>query len=196
MYNNKYLSDTGYTVAVEQMEILRAELDELQAELEQERKIEAANTERKAIEESGLSEAEYFRKQAVKEYGYTPYFYDAGYIVPNGKMLNFSGEKGKSFGARGLDHRNIERVFADTRRTEAMLRFMGYGNIRILPAGVDISSTIAPTKEQYATIRKFVREHANSEYFGIDFTDAEGRTVRNYEYDGRISAERVVNDIK
>ncbi|MDD6322215.1 MAG: hypothetical protein PUB64_05955, partial [Firmicutes bacterium] len=40
----------------------------------------AINEERTAIEKSGLSEADYFRKQAVKEFGYTPYFYDAGYM--------------------------------------------------------------------------------------------------------------------
>ena len=100
---------------------------------------------------SGLPEAEYFGKQAVKVFGYTPYFYDAGYIAPNGKMLNFSGEKGKHRGSRGQDHRAIGQIFATTQNSAAMTRFMNYGNIRIMgeSPGIDISSKVEPTAEQY-----------------------------------------------
>lgn len=158
------------------------------------------NEERQKIEKSGGDEAEYFGKQAVKEFGYTPYYYDAGYIVPNGKMLNFSGEKGRHFGSRGQDHRAIGTIFATTEGSEAMNRFINYGNIRIMAEapGLDISAAHEPTAEQYRTIKGFVRESYDEGYFAVDFTGEGGRTVGTMEYDDerRISAERVVNDIK
>lgn len=159
---------------------------------------EAEAKEKAAIEKSGLSEAEYFRKQAVKEFGYTPFFYDAGYIVPNGKMLNFSGEKGRHFGTRGEDHRGIGRIYENTQGSKAMVRFMNDGNIRIMgeTPGIDISAKVKPTNEQYALIRKFVRESANKEYFAVDISDEQGINIGTYDYEGRINAERVVNDIK
>ena len=194
----KWLNESGYAKIRERRDTLRNELNQLRKDLQASAERKALDEEQKAIEKSGLSEADYFRKQAVKEFGYTPYFYDAGYITPNGKMLNFSGEKGMHYGSRGQDHRAIGAIYANVEGSKAMVKFMGDGNIRIMAEspGIDISSLVEPTKEQYATIRKFVREYANKEYFNIDLTDAEGHTVGNYEYEGRISAERVVNDIK
>ena len=195
---NKWLKESGYSEIREKRDALQNELNQLRKDLQESSKQKALDEEQKAIEKSGLSEADYFRKQAVKEFGYTPYFYDAGYITPNGKMLNFSGEKGMHYGSRGQDHRAIGIVYANVEGSKAMVKFMGEGNIRIMAEspGLDISSSVVPTTEQYATIRKFVREYANKEYFNIDLTDAEGHTIGNYEYEGKISAERVVNDIK
>ena len=195
---NKWLDESGYNKLREKRDALEKEVNQLQKDSQDSYKQKLLDDERKAIEESGLSESDYFRKQAVKEFGYTPYFYDAGYITPNGKMLNFSGDKGKHYGSRGQDHRAIGAIYANIDGSKAMIKFMGEGNIRIMAEspGIDISSVAEPTKEQYATIRKFVREYANREYFNIDLTDAEGHTVGNYEYDGKVSAERVVNDIK
>ena len=195
---NKWLKESGYSEIREKRDALQNELNQLRKDLQESSKQKALDEEQKAIEKSGLSEADYFRKQAVKEFGYTPYFYDAGYITPNGKMLNFSGEKGKHYGSRGQDHRAIGIVYANVEGSKAMVKFMGEGNIRIMAEspGLDISSSVVPTTEQYATIRNFVREYANKEYFNIDLTDAEGHTIGNYEYEGKISAERVVNDIK
>lgn len=171
---------------------LRKEYDDAVTETEKE-------TESEQMEKSGKSEGDFFRDKAVKEFGYTPYFYDAGYIVPNGKMLNFSGEKGRHFGSRGQDHRAISTIFTgDISGSEAMLKFMGQGNIRIMAEtpGIDISKDVEPTKEQYAQIRKFASQYAKEEYFGVDFTDERGNTVGSLEYDGRVRPDRVVNDIK
>ena len=194
----KWLKESGYSEARERRDTLQNELDKLKKDLQTSSKQKALDEEQEAIKKSGLSEADYFRKQAVKEFGYTPYFYDAGYITPNGKMLNFSGEKGQHYGSRGQDHRAIGIVYANVEGSKAMIKFMGEGNVRIMAEspGIDISSSVEPSTEQYATIRKFVREYANKEYFNVDLTDAEGYTVGNYEYEGKISAERVVNDIK
>lgn len=171
---------------------LRKEYEAMSLENEQE-------TEREQMEKSGKSEGDFFLDKAVKEFGYTPYFYDAGYIVPNGKMLNFSGEKGRHFGSRGQDHRAIGTIFTgDISGSEAMLKFMGHGNIRIMAEtpGIDISKDVEPTKEQYAQIRKFAAAYAKEEFFGVDFTDERGNTIGSLEYDGRVRPDRVINDIK
>jgi hypothetical protein len=199
---NQYLEwkeKSGYGALLAQRDSVRDELKKLREERDNNYADESAEKERQAIAKSGLSEAAYFRKQAVNEFGYTPYFYDAGYLTPNGKMLNFSGEKGKHFGSRGQDHRSIGIIYENTQGSDAMVRFMNDGNIRIMAEtpGLDISSLVEPTKEQYAQIRKFARENGSKEqYFAVDISDENGRVIGNYEYDGYVNADRVVNDIK
>ena len=195
----QWRESSGYAALIGKRDALRVALENLIQERDKLTANDSAKAEQDAIAKSGLSEADYFRKQAVKEFGYTPYFYDAGYMTPNGKMLNFSGEKGKHFGSRGEDHRAIGIIYEDTQGSAAMVRFMNDGNIRIMAEtpGLDISSSAEPTKEQYAQIKKFAREYGSKErYFAVDISDENGRVVGNYEYDGYVNADRVVNDIK
>lgn len=189
------LESHGLNVNTRELQKQEGELYRRWEEL-RDRELEAEET--TEIEKSGKTESEYRRDKAVKEFGYTPYFYDAGYIVPNGKMLNFSGEKNRHFGSRGQDHRAVSTVYANKTGSEAMVAFMHGGNIRIMPEspGLDIASSAEPTTQQYATIRKFVREYGDDEYLNIDFTNEKGNVVGNLEYEGRIYPDRVVNDIK
>jgi hypothetical protein len=156
--------------------------------------------EQKAIKESGLSEPEYRRKQAVEYFGYTSDFREAGYLLPNGRMLNFSGEKGRHYGSRGEDHRGIGIIYASSKYQggEAMMQFMRDGNIRVMAEtpGVDLIASKEPTADQYAAIRNMVRRFAGKEYFNVDFTDDRGFNEDSIEYDGRVNPDRVVNDIK
>lgn len=190
--------ESGYADLVDRRDALRADLKEIRTKANNDAVSKAINEERTAIEKSGLSEADYFRKQAVKEFGYTPYFYDAGYIMPNGKMLNFSGEKGQHYGSRGQDHRAIGTIYADTNGTDALVRFMNDGNIRIMAEtpGLDISASTEPSKEQYTTIRRFANEFSDGGYFAVDLSDENGKTVGTLEYEGNINPTRIVNDIK
>lgn len=190
--------ESGYADLVDRRDALRAELEEIRTKANNDAVSKAINEERTAIEKSGLSEADYFRKQAVKEFGYTPYFYDAGYIMPNGKMLNFSGEKGRHYGSRGQDHRAIGTIYADTNGTDALVRFMNDGNIRIMAEtpGLDISASTEPSKEQYTTIRRFANEFSDGGYFAVDLSDENGKTFGTLEYEGNINPTRIVNDIK
>ena len=189
---------SGYGELIIRKNTLQTELEKTRKEYSEKLANAEVEKERIAIEKSGLSEADYFRKQAVKEFGYTPYFYDAGYITPNGKMLNFSGEKGRHFGSRGQDHRAIGTIFADTQGTDALNRFMKDGNIRIIaesPA-VDVSALVEPTKEQYSTIRKFIYQYAEKGYFAVDFSDENGIVVGSLGYENNINPARIINDIK
>lgn len=156
--------------------------------------------EQKKIKESGLSEAEYRRKEAIKTYGYTGDFREAGYMLPNGRLLNFCGSKGQHYGMRGNDHRDIGQIFAsgEMQGSKAMLEFMAEGNIRVMAEmpGIDINNETEPTAAQYTAIKNMARRFSGEEYFTIDFTDRSGNVVDNLEYEGRISADRIVNDIK
>ena len=195
---NSWMAKTKYDEIVDEIESLQKEYSEINRIISERVKQKAIEDERKKIAESGLSAADYFRKSAIKEFGYTPYFYDAGYMLPNGKLLNFSGEKGKHFGSRGQDHRAIETVYADVSRGKAMLKFMSEGNIRVMAEtpGLDISSVAEPTSEQYTVIKKFVREYAKEKYLAVDITDENGNVIGTYGYENNINADRVVNDIK
>ena len=195
----QWKEESGYKSLLEKKNTLQTELDSLKKKISEESKSKALEEERNAIAKSGLSEADYFRKQAVKEFGYTPYFYDAGYITPNGKMLNFSGEKGKHYGSRGQDHRAIGIVYAETSGTDALNRFIKDGNVRIMAEspGIDISTVAEPTKEQYSTIRKFVYEYGDKEsFFNVDFTDESGNVIGSLTYENNVNATRILNDIK
>lgn len=154
--------------------------------------------EQEKIEKSGLTEAEWRRKEAVKQFGYTTNFREAGYLLPNGKMLNFSGEKGLHAGHRGEDHRGIGIVYATKQGTDAMNAFMADGNIRVMAEtpGIDMVSTVEPTAEQYAMIRRMAEQFAREEYFNVDFSDERGYNVGTIEYDGRVNGQKIVNDIK
>ena len=157
---------------------------------------EGAEKENKAIQKSGLSSEEYFRNKAIKEFRYTTNFNEAGYLLPDGKMLNFSGGERNH---RYRDHREIGTIYEATHGAAALNRFMSDGNIRIMAEspGIDIASGVAPTSEQYSMIRKFVNSHGSSDrQFFVDFSDKDGRSVGKYSYEGNVRAERVLNDIK
>ena len=157
---------------------------------------EGAEKENKAIQKSGLSSEEYFRNKAIKEFRYTTNFNEAGYLLPDGKMLNFSGGERNH---RYRDHREIGTIYEATQGVAALNRFMSDGNIRIMAEspGIDIASGVAPTSEQYSMIRKFVNSHGSSDrQFFVDFSDKDGRSVGKYSYEGNVRAERVLNDIK
>jgi len=170
------------------------------AEEERERiwKEDRQEEEAELIRKSGLPENEYFEKAAVKMYGYTTDFNEAGYMLPNGKMLNFSGEYGQHPGMRGEDHRGIGGIFPSAQGAEAMNRFISYGNIRVMAEapGVDISAQHAPTNAQYGQIMDMVRNSARSRYFSVDFSNEDGSRAGYLQYEGSFSPTKVINDIK
>lgn len=195
----EYEESSGLADAFRKMKALEQQTNELRKRSEELQKQEAAKKEADAIKKSGLEPSEYRRKKAVKEFGYTPYFYDAGYLLPNGKLLNFSGEKGKHFGSRGQDHRAIGVIYENVESgSSAMLAFMGDGNIRVMAEtpGIDIAYGVEPSKEQYEVISRFAQSAKKNGFFSIDITDEKGNTVANLTYEDSFSPVRIVNDIK
>lgn len=152
---------------------------------------------------SGLSREEFRRKKANTEYGTTTNFAEAGYIMPDGKMLNFKGEGGTP-GQRGMDHRQIADVFApgelgEDNRTAYMNRFIADGNVRVMAEnpGVDVSAESAPSAAQLEQIRKMADDLGAVQHkFGLDISDANGRQVATRWYEGHVSGDQVVQDLR
>ena len=186
----------GLNRMAEEERELRELSEELRKAADEAWEREGAEKENKAIEKSGLSAEEYFRKKALKAFKTTANFNEAGYLLPDGKMLNFSGgERNKRY----RDHREIGEIYEATQSTAALNRFLKDGNIRIMAEspGIDIPAGVEPTKEQYAMLRKFINTHGSVEgQFFVDISDTDGRRVGHYGYNGKVNADRVINDIK
>ena len=196
----KHISDiqesTGLNDVSRRLDAIREEKEALRKAADAAWAREGAEKENNAIKKSGLTAEEYFRKKAIKEFHFTTNFNEAGYLLPDGKMLNFSGGERNH---RYRDHREIGTIYESTQGAAALNRFMSDGNIRIMAEspGIDIISGVEPTAEQYDAIRKFVNSRGAREgKFFVDFSDKDGRPAGKYSYQGSIRADRVINDIK
>ena len=129
---------------------------------------------------------------AKNEFGTTTDMREAGYLLPDGSMLDFSdGERG----TRTLDHRNIAGIITDRTydtRTEYMDDFVNEGAIRLIPESGTFSIAQQPTKEQKNILRNFIYRY-NGEVDVEIYKD--GHSVANPYYRERTSPTRVLNDI-
>lgn len=136
--------------------------------------------------------------KAVKHFGITYNIKECGYILTNGKMLDFSGFKfGGNKGNRSIDHREISEIYeTEISGCEAMINFMNQGNIRVLPesGGIDISSITILTEEQKQSIRNYVN-YFRGEII-IDISDNKGNNIFNYEYPEKTASSRILSDIQ
>lgn len=156
----------------------------------------------RAVAESGLSVADYHRQSAASRFGTTDQFEAAGYILPDGQMLDFSGpEKTR----RSQDHREIESVFGPAElgrnadSTTALNQFIAEGNVRVMAEspGVDISGEVRPSAAQLDAIRRMADTlGAAKQGFNLDISDNTGKVVASKWYTGHVRGERVINDIR
>lgn len=133
-------------------------------------------------------------QKAVQYFGTTSDFREAGYILPDGTMLDFSGKQNGGLpGMRLLDHREVAEIL-DLPQTEALITFMNSGCIRVIPEcpGLDIS--IYPTKKQIDVIRRFVDYYRGD--VCIDISDKKGNIVTTFEYTEKTSSSRIIFDIR
>lgn len=142
--------------------------------------------------------AEYRRVLAKEQFGVTEEFRLAGYILPDGQMLDFA----QNDRSRDTDHREILEVFgpAEVKNgTEALNEFLLDGNVRVMAEapGVDISADTAPTAQQLEQIRKMAEQLGGERrQFTLDISTADGRVAASKEYSGRVDADKVVREIR
>lgn len=133
---------------------------------------------------------------AKNEFGTTRDFREAGYLLPDGSMLDFSEKNnGGEPGRRGADHRDIARVINDRSygtMTEYLDDFINEGAIRLIPESGAFSVAQQPTKEQKNMLRNFIYRY-NGEVEVEIYKD--GHSVANPYYRERTSPQRVLNDI-
>ena len=186
----------GLNELAKEAEEIRSKKEKLRVASDEAWAREGTEKENKAIEKAGVSAQEYFRNKALKTFKTTTNFNEAGYMLPDGKLLNFSGGERNH---RYRDHREIGEIYEATNGTAALNRFLSDGNIRIMAEspGIDITTGIEPTVEQYAAIKRFINANGVKDgQFFVDFSDVDGHRAGNYSYEGRVNADRVVNDIK
>lgn len=133
---------------------------------------------------------------AKNEFGTTTDMREAGYLLPDGSMLDFSEKNnGGEPGRRGADHRDIARVINDRSygtMTEYLDDFINEGAIRLIPESGAFSVAQQPTKEQKNILRNFIYRY-NGEVDVEIYKD--GHSVANPYYRERTSPTRVLNDI-
>ena len=141
---------------------------------------------------------EYRRKLAVEQFGTTDRFERAGYILPDGRMLNFA----QNDGTRDTDHREILDVFGPaevSNGTEALNEFLADGNVRVMAEapGVDIAAKTPPTEQQLKQIRAMVEQLGSEKRrFTLDISTTDGRVAASKEYSGKVDADKVVREIR
>lgn len=141
---------------------------------------------------------EYRRKLAVEQFGTTDRFELAGYILPDGRMLNFA----QNDGTRDTDHREILDAFGPaevSNGTEALNEFLADGNVRVMAEapGVDIAAKTPPTEQQLRQIRAMVEQLGSEKRrFTLDISTTDGRVAASKEYSGKVDADKVVREIR
>jgi len=116
-------------------------------------------------------------KAIDKEFGYTDFSEEAGYIDRKARMIDFSERKQGGGGQRSLDHRSIERVFESKKaknRSENMFHFMKEtDSIRMSDNGTDISFDMVkkPSSRQINQMKRIARR---KETIFADHTELSG----------------------
>ena len=150
----------------------------------------------KAKEAGGA--AKYRCQLAVEQFGTTSEFERAGYILPDGQMLDFA----RNDKTRDTDHREIMSVFGPaevSEGTDALNKFLADGNVRVMAEapGVDLAADKAPTAAQLEQIREMAGSLGSEQRkFTLDISTTDGRVAASKEYSGRIDADRVVREIR
>lgn len=115
-------------------------------------------------------------QNAIDIFGTTDCFSYAGFIQPDGTLLDFSEGQNQ----RVLDHRSVHQVFEETftSATAPLIRFMREGNIRLMHNGFDL--IVPPTPAQNRMLRRFI---AQIDELYVDISNQAGKEVWSKAYD-------------
>lgn len=135
---------------------------------------------------------------AKQEFGVTDDFDEAGYILPDGDMIDFSEKNdGGPAGQRSLDHRSIMRVMDDDvdlgSATQYMATFCDAGAVRIIPESAVFCFVHPLTQGQRMMLRRFMR--ANKGEIIVDIMDNRAYTQGYKEYDRWTEPDTVLAEI-
>lgn len=154
---------------------------------------------RYSLKEYTDEEKKQHRKDADEYFGHTYKWAETGYILTNGKKLDFSGRhEGGPGGYRTVDHRDIRDALGDdyggSDYSGSMVQFMSEGNIRISPESGGINLSVMPTKNQLDSLSDFISHNRGEVILDLDTPD--GQTVSSTEYPRGTHANKVLSDIK
>lgn len=154
---------------------------------------------RYSLKEYTDEEKKQHRKDADEYFGHTYKWSETGYILTDGKKLDFSGRhEGGPGGYRTVDHRDIRDALGDdyggSDYSGSMVQFMSEGNIRISPESGGINLSVMPTKNQLDSLSDFISHNRGEVILDLDSPD--GQTVSSTEYPRGTHANKVLADIK
>lgn len=137
--------------------------------------------------------------KAKKYFGTTSNLNEAGYILTDGGLLDFSGKKeGGMAGQRSYDHRDISSAFEESGYDVDMEDFVNNGAIRYMPETNSLYIANMPTPQQMKVIERIV-DKANGEINlelvrDAKYMGAEGSSFYK-EFDSGSSIRNVKNAI-
>ena len=133
-----------------------------------------------------------------KHFGTTNNYDMAGYMLKNGKMLDFSGKHwGDDYStSRQVDHRDIQEVLdgRGNNGVNAMIDMISNGNIRLMPETGGINLAVMPNESQINQLRGYIN-HFRGEII-IDIDEVGGDTIHSWEYNRGTSSAKILSDIK
>ena len=145
-----------------------------------------------------ITDTEY---QAIeKHFGTTGNFKVAGYLLTDGKLLDFSG---KHWGdttsrMRQVDHREINEVLGrGNNGINDMIDMIGNGNIRLMPEIGGINLAVYPNEKQRRVLSQYINYMLNTEgNVIIDYDFVGGDTVYSKIYGKTATSKQILNDIR
>ena len=136
---------------------------------------------------------------AKAHYGVTKNFNAAGYMLPDGSLLDFSeANDGGNPNERSLDHRDIEGIIMDEgteydSRWMYIADFLNEGAIRLLPESAGINLSVAPTAEQRSKLFDFIYKYRGEVI--LEISDDRMNSVAYVEYNRGTAPARIFRDI-
>lgn len=129
---------------------------------------------------SRLGAAQMIRK-VVKELGTTDDPGTAGYILPNGELLDLSGGPG-SCGSRGCDHRIVSGLIGNfDSPSEGMVKFQEKtGAIRWTPEAPGFEVHVPPTYEQFQKLAEILEYYPDTIVYADFYSKKFEKQAREY----------------
>ena len=154
-----------------------------------------------SVESQNVLDADKIFTLAKNRFGLTHSLLEAGYILPDGSLLDFSGrhqDRRASPNRRTVDHRDIQEIEYDENDKPTgveidVQQFIRLGAIRIDCSSGNINLFCKPTDKQLDVIGRIARK--NDGCVIIDFGDSEN-TDCYIEYDDGTKYQRIIADIK
>lgn len=145
-----------------------------------------------------ITETEY--EALKKHFGVTNNFNVAGYLLPDGRMLDFSG---KHWGdttsrSRQVDHRDAQEVLErGNNGINDMVDMIGSGCIRLMPETGGINLAVYPNEKQRRVLSIYIKQMLATEgQVIIDYDAVGGDTVYSKIYEKYASSSQILSDIR
>ena len=145
-----------------------------------------------------ITETEY--ETLKKHFGVTANFRVAGYLLPDGKLLDFSG---KHWGdttsrSRQVDHRDVQEVLErGNNGISDMVDMIGSGSIRLMPETGGINLAVYPNEKQRRVLSLYIKQMLATEgQVIIDYDAVGGDTVHSRVYEKFASSTQILSDIR